>query len=128
MDIKPALTPEEWTNKYLNRYDVDSVEGTFPDGSKSERGWTVSDTMGQIFIGVSERGPPCMIGLVSTVHHPLAAFCLHGQPFGFTREDAACHRGYASALRKEGGPTSAIESWHASMADRIEALLPPDEE
>ena len=81
--------------------------------------------------------------------HGTAALCLHDQPFGFTREDARRHRREADRLReymdqpcqtKElfGGGVLLVDdpgetmrkgdllAWHESMADRIEALLPPE--
>ena len=55
----------------------------------------------------------------------LGALCLHDQPNGFTREDAENHRTCASFLSKAAAYRDLAE-WHYSMADRIEALLPPD--
>ncbi len=49
----------------------------------------------------------------------LAAFALHEQPFGFTRQDSAVVRSAAEAAR--GGDAELLQS----LADRIEALLPP---
>jgi len=76
--------------------------------------------------------------------HADAAMCLYGQPFGFTREDVRRHRNSAILLQeqldRQGSkptwdfPFDEIESakfqmiWHISMANRIEALLPPEEE
>ena len=68
--------------------------------------------------------------------HALAALCLHEQPFGFTREDVEVLR---VAAPQHGEGCSATDLWPGpcdcgieegllnSMADRIEALLPPDE-
>lgn len=60
-------------------------------------------------------------------NHALAALCLHEQEFGFTRTDVTMHREAAQRCFTDGqtvGPGS-LEHWHNSMADRIEALLPP---
>jgi len=64
--------------------------------------------------------------------HGMAAACLYEQPFGFTHEDARAHRWQASTCRnKARGFPDGMEmwthdaDWHESMADRIEALLPP---
>lgn len=51
--------------------------------------------------------------------HALAALALHGQIFGFTREDVQILRTIELEYI-QGGPFSLT-----SMADRIEALLPP---
>ena len=56
----------------------------------------------------------------------LAALCLHGQPNGFTREDAENHRSCAGFLSKAAA-YRVLAEWHHSMADRIEALLPPED-
>ena len=51
--------------------------------------------------------------------HPLAALCLHGQPFGFTQEDVDACR---SADDEEWA------KWQpqlAALAEKIAALLPP---
>ena len=53
----------------------------------------------------------------------LAAFALHAQPFGFTREDAAAVRRAAEAV--QGGTTGLDAELLESLAARIEALLPP---
>jgi len=49
--------------------------------------------------------------------HGIAAANLHGQPFGFTREDVR-------VLRQEAGY---YHDGIADLADRIEALLPPED-
>lgn len=54
--------------------------------------------------------------------HAQAAYNLFGQPFGFTREDV-------EMVRNEAGNNSTGSAdgaaWN-SLADRIEALLPPE--
>ena len=129
--MKPALTPEEWRKEYLNRYDKGSDRGYYPDGSKAERGWTVMRGAGQVFVGVAEKDAPCMVGLGPTVNHAMAALCLHGQPFGFTRADLAVLQLGATILEHEwgdkldGGVTNPTKI--RELADRIEALLPPED-
>ncbi len=70
----------------------------------------------------------------------MAALCLEGQPFGFTWEDVAQHRWSVNYWQvKINDPTTPLDEthrpvalyekmrdWHKSMADRIEALLPPE--
>lgn len=56
--------------------------------------------------------------------HATAALCLYGQPFGFTREDLTCLRYVMASLDHHGIPQPCLES----LADRIAALLPPEEE
>lgn len=71
----------------------------------------------------------------------LAAFCLWEQEFGFTREDVEMHR-YEADMHREAllaGTESAdaevkkelhsrLHDWHVSMADRLESLLPTEED
>lgn len=82
---------------------------------------------------VEDGSSPTSIGLVSQ-RHALAALCLYGQPFGFTREDlqllreevepAACDR----AVYPEEHERVSKEFAHLrNLADRIAALLPPEE-
>lgn len=63
--------------------------------------------------------------------HRAAAKHLHGQPFGFTREDVTTLRESADyqAIREGNtiGPGS-LAAFYTNLADRIEALLPPEEE
>ena len=54
--------------------------------------------------------------------HGVAALCLHGQPFGFTRGDVLLCRG-----NLEHPDSHEIWTKLADLADRIEALLPPEE-
>ena len=97
MTIKPALTAEEWASVGGWRLDPDS--------------WVSVDYVG--WCEVENR-------------HAMAAVCLHGQPFGFTREDvevlkAAAQSVYSSMLSEDASEESAKL---LSLADRIEALLP----
>jgi len=68
----------------------------------------------------------------SKSHHSCAALCLHNQPFGFTREDV-------DALDLLSQAKYIVLTWRGkeafmdpksilSIKDRIEALLPPEEE
>lgn len=98
MSVQPALTPEEWARKEL-RYENWGEAFLAPDGDLGIRG--VNNTA--IF------EPP--------MQHALAALALHGQPFGFTREDVRLLRTIAEV--------SDLIPRVASLADRIEALLPP---
>lgn len=53
--------------------------------------------------------------------HRMAALALHGQPFGFTREDVRLLSGLGTALTNYHGIV-AVES----LMGRIAALLPPE--
>ena len=98
--IKPALTAEEWRT-----------------GMFSSR-------------GIQVEFPLYIDGVYQPENAPkLVALLMYEQPFGFTREDATQHRESAQACFTSGqtiGPGS-MHDWHESMADRIEALLPPEE-
>jgi hypothetical protein len=100
-EIKPALTAEEWAS-FLG--DLVTPVGWLEGGCYWSRG----------------KGDG---------HDGAAAMLLHGQPFGFTREDVVNHREAAQACVARWqtiGPGS-LHDWHRSMADRIEALLPTEE-
>jgi len=60
--------------------------------------------------------------------HALAALCLHGQPWGFTRDDVQALRDMPPIPWRYGGEggVEAVEVWLNDLADRIEALLPPE--
>lgn len=98
--IEPALDAEEWSQVLAN-------EDFEDDGDRQNR-----------------------IDMELTVHadfhrhHAAAALALYGQPFGFTREDVKMLRGIAFFLAdhhyRPGGAAA------ANIADRIEALLPPE--
>lgn len=67
--------------------------------------------------------------------HKLAALALYKQPFGFTREDVDALRsiqfdgiwGPGSFFEKRGEDLPEAGAWADSLADRIAALLPPEE-
>ena len=100
-EIRPALTPEEWADALA-----------WPHGLKdylvrpAER------------IGYGDDAPSDL--------HRVAALALHGQPFGFTREDVTLLREsrteFAASLRASDTDLDLLDS----LAARIEALLPPE--
>ena len=104
--IQPALAPEDWAKRKVpDEYAV--IREPLWDGEADSEVFADGHFTGQ------DR-------------HALAALALHGQPFGFTRNDVEALR----AILPAPG-----ETWHdaygrreelASLADRIEALLPPD--
>lgn len=96
--IRPALTPEEWARQV----------STGPDGSVE----IVVDFGGLV-------GPHRVVD-DPKARHALAALSLHGQPFGFTREDVAMLRSLASDAGLQAEPVI------LHLAARIEALLPPE--
>lgn len=109
--IEPALTPEEWGGL---RVEYDTHAYSIQGG----RVWTHDDDRPTI---LPDR-------------HALAALCLYGQPYGFTREDVGLARAMATDLeesaRVNDRPTGSSAKYAVAMhdlADRIEALLPPEE-
>ena len=115
--MKPAMTKEEWA-------DGPNELGYFD--------WEMGivDTSGHFLTPMDFR-------------HKLAAFTLHNQPFGFTREDVALVRDAVVELcTRDTGVRFADDRDYreivvdydevaahpgTSLADRIEALLPPEE-
>ena len=101
--VRPALTPEEWADEVVSR----DVGTNFEMVEHVERGRAVH-----------------MDGWVSGGDlHALAALCLHGQPFGFTREDVRLLHFVMMQFTPE---TDGWDDDLTSLADRIEALLPPE--
>lgn len=100
--MNPALTKEEWARLTIDEGQSEYAEDAVADAIAESNLNTWGDA-----------------------RHALAALFLHGQPFGFTREDV-------ELLREEAGHE--IDAGNGreyrrleSLADRIEALLPPEE-
>lgn len=133
--VKPALTAKEWAAlpapikrpgvggaEYVKMGPKFAVEGFREDGAKPDAPFADCDC-GEVGIDHPET------------RHALAALALHGQPFGFTHEDADRLRNILfdstwGAFREEAahldpGNLDAAYKWAESLADRIEALLPP---
>ena len=115
--MKPALTPEEWGRV---------PEKPFPSKAR------ILDR-GRVVTAAYVKGKPTQVELVASGDYAaLAALCLHGQPFGFTREmvtllrikarHETIHGVYTSAQADPYLPGVLIDM----VADRIEALLPPE--
>jgi hypothetical protein len=128
-----AMSAEEWA-KFIGppRWRADRVEGR------------------TLFVASNCGGEPYAED-VELDAHATAAKCLHGQLFGFTHEDVRRHREEARVLRRELGqraldsqlraPSTSFEDafgtadrrirerirWYESMAERLAALLPPEE-
>lgn len=60
--------------------------------------------------------------LGAITEHGVAALCLYGQPFGFTREDVHVLGLVVGAAKEADSEYGQVLQ---SLADRIEALLPP---
>ena len=111
-EIKPALSAEEW--RELRRGGGMSIEGEH---------LVLTVDSGQYYNVRDAYGPPD--------RHALAALALHGQPFGFSRDDAEILRAWSKLWdypirdseleRRFGGVADKLRD----LADRIAALLPP---
>lgn len=115
--VKPALTPEEW--------------GPNPTINPVFRGWASAEDSGSfalhgrvLRVTASDKRTGRAITLnVTDERHALAALALHGQPFGFTREDVGRIRNAADFYRMQGYTNQPYDLF--ALAARIEALLPP---
>lgn len=120
-ELKPALTAEEWRRQMRNPYHAFLVN-----------------------FGRCGCGVPRIVNLYDPSvepkqSHKLAALALHGQPFGFTREDVkdegqAYHDAVVAARHagdrgdeEERQRLKEMARRHLHRADRIEALLPPED-
>ena len=111
--MKPALTPEEWGRV---------PEKPFPSKAR------ILDR-GRVVTAAYVKGKPTQVELVASGDYAaLAALCLHGQPFGFTREDVTLLRENlpADVLILGFASTEHAQAMFLDLADRIEALLPPE--
>lgn len=120
--LKPALTPDEWRVVQFSRGVL--LPLSFADGYRDVD----------------------LEAIDANSRHRIAALCLYGQPFGFTREDVEELRQMAEVFRAvtvsppprfdTGTATTAAQVGDFllrrrvvvfdSLADRIAALLPPE--
>lgn len=133
-EITPALTPEEWAHKEIEFGDGGwaHIEGVFPVAG----GDPIVET-DELYVGTYDTDTGTANGGVTVRRHALAALCLDGQPFGFTKEDALLCVGLAKWLVCGGGDAelraAGIHSFNAApaealrrLASRIASLLPPE--
>ncbi len=113
-EIKPALTAKEW--EYV-RYEYDDSTEVLGGGWGEREHGRANQAVFLLEGGLDYR---------SGATHGVAAYLLHNQPFGFTREDVELLREIAG---NEMGNTDDDTLWKPTfhLADRIEALLPPEE-
>lgn len=118
--IAPALTAQEWRDGYIG-IDVEvhlktpGLSTVGPRVHVEVKGYPLGGSMGDV-----------------RDLHALAALCLYGQPFGFTREDVRVLERVSRNLLSNpefdpqtGNPYHAKGYHLASIASRIAALLPP---
>lgn len=104
--VKPALTPEEWEQKYHYAADIDPANGNLRINHLDGEGWVIVDGSAS---GKVER-------------HAIAALALYGQNFGFTREDVNILKNAALLLAER----LEVAELYYNLALRIELLLPPE--
>ena len=118
---EPALTPEEWAHPERGvDIGIGLVWAHLSADPKDETGDAEA---------LDDKGPWLVIDASNICGHrftvcpriSLAALALHGQPFGFTRADVAAIRRAIGYDPTTGDLSLALES----LADRVEALLPP---
>ena len=106
-EILPAITPDEWARGIVDRppYAVTLGEGRM------------------VMHGVGSS-----VIIPDDLRHPLAALCLDGQAFGFTRELVDRLRGAVMALRVDAQAFDVNNAEYAAAVEEtirlIEALLP----
>ena len=129
MSIKPALTAEEWAHLEMagegaKRRSGDRTDTLFAYVLREPSEY-IEGSVGDLMIAWNGD---CSLPASPSARHALAALCLHGQTYGFTREDVALLRGlglYAEPRALDIVFGEAAATRIASLADRIEALLPP---
>jgi hypothetical protein len=125
--LAPALTPEEWETKdYRQRPRVlDEWANQKPERRPEDDPNEYVAKLGLSYDGcvIAMNRAHDFVLVPPPARSALAAFALHEQPFGFTRDDAAVVR---RAAETAGTRTAAPDpELLRSLADRIEALLPP---
>lgn len=115
--IKPALTAEEWAKRHVV-WEVDDS-----DGWAHIEDVSMSETDSLVYVGVFDDKGLATAGTYVD-RYKCAALCLHGQPYGFKREHVEMLRG-VSCL---DAPFRACHTELNDLADRIAALLPPEDE
>jgi hypothetical protein len=109
---RPAMTPEEWEREEVSRTESGGVS-QIEFHAYLDPGLTVSNDN------------PEMVNVPFKVQHAVAAMALHRQPFGFTRYDVQMLREIATH-RDVQDQSDWLEAL-TSIADRIQALLPPND-
>jgi len=126
--VRPALTPEEWARLRATNH------LTRPIGYAGQE---IGVQVGHPWSGVSITAEHSHAGLSREMSHALAAVALHGQPFGFTREDVVALRRVVEIAREHEDRGPRDEGWQSpefsaavaraeSAVDRLAALLPPE--
>jgi hypothetical protein len=111
-EMKPALTAEEWKKAF-------NAKGEPVINYPEERVfWHASAIEGD--------ADDCAIAIGDSDRQRVAAMCLFGQPFGFTREDV---KNLNFVLKRLNGLISDDRFARlGDLSDRISALLPPEEQ
>jgi hypothetical protein len=121
-EIKPALDAEDWAVELAEADDFSRT--VHPAG---DFGGAVFVRDGRIAV-TYDNGAAAQF-VADDERHRLAALALHGQPFGFTREDViALERTIASAQYHVGrGEVADYIERAKSISDKLDALLPPEQ-
>lgn len=125
-EIRPALTPEEWTPPRVEKI----VDTPTKPGYVDHRSWVELQRTGPTLRDVTlEPGERTRVvihgnGVDPEIRHATAALCLYGQPFGFTQEDVDFLRQQASGAEASDSRGADVGAF-TDLADRIAALLPP---
>jgi len=107
--MKPALTRDQWSNGEVA---IGSI-----DLSHSDEG-----------LHIAQGNEIVIDGADQAARHAIAAVMLHGQPGGFTREDVGYLRMMTEQFQHTEGVYTLMVNQCRGLADRIEALLPPEDE
>jgi hypothetical protein len=106
-DVKPALTPEEWSAKEYYRENSDQVK-----------------LCGKYLSVNNDESETCSLH-DSEARHALAALALHEQPFGFTWDDLMVLYEAVRAAERAAPYGNELADQLRPIRDKIAALLPP---
>lgn len=127
--VTPALTPEEWT--WPNTTLGDNPKAGIFGRAEVREVDAERDNVDPSDLTVLAIIPPRTLddrGIVCDAEqrHGLAALALHGQSFGFTREDVAALGAALNAREIFPYVTDDEANTLRSLAARITSLLPPE--
>jgi hypothetical protein len=127
--LTAALTGEEWESKdYRQRprvLDEWAKQSEHPAGDDSTE-YVAKLGLGDDGCVIAMNRAHDRVLIPPPARAALAAFALHDQPFGFDREDAAALR--RAAESRQGVSADADRERLRNVADRIQALLPAEED
>ena len=116
-----ALTPDEWTRGGFG----DGISAYILPEEPDNAHCVAAFTDGELRASCEDCTTWRQGATFTDRRHALAALALRDQPFGFTHADVTCLRSFLAQSDPGTQAGIAMNERLYSLADRIEALLPP---